>query len=91
MPILCLVFLGSIGLHPLLSRRKQQQHKKPNLSQCMYSSNKLLKNSAAILKCVSLTEYLSLMRFFDTRFELKDPLEPNPVFLVINCCLIIQA
>ena len=29
--------------------------------------------------------------FFDLRFELKDPLEPHPVFLFLNCCWIIQA
>lgn len=57
----------------------------------MFSSNKLLNNSAAILKCISLTEYLSLIMFFDMRFELKDPLEPHPVFLFLNCCWIIQA
>ena len=81
----------SVSIHYSLGGNNSSTTKKPNLSQGMFSSNQLLNNSAAILKCVSLTEYLSLIMFFDLRFELKDPLEPHPVFLFLNCCWIIQA
>lgn len=80
MPVLWLVFqataksnlIPSIRIHPLFSRKKQQQNKETK-PVCMCDLNQLLKNSATIFKCVSQIEYLNLLRLFDIRFELKDP------------------